>query len=101
MNIEKNERNNIEFTDAKKLYDFLEEKKIAPLKKYMEEMHFQDEIVYEYEYDCSSITIYSKNPAIWIGHHGDGIKKLKKLLHEEWGHDAVIIIKHLKGGLLF
>lgn len=81
-------------------YAYMKNKKENPIKKFMKEIGFNDNIVYEYQDNYCSLIIHTKYPGIWIGKAGSGVKRLKEILKEEWEYDVAVNFVEVKGDFL-
>lgn len=67
------------------------------LKKYLNEIEFNDIFAYEYSYSENKFTIYTRRPGVWIGKGGAGVKLLKEILAKEVQEDCNVEFKEIRG----
>lgn len=80
---------------------YINNKKENPIRKFMKEIGFTDNIAYEYQDHYCSLIIHTKHPGIWIGKAGSGKKRLEEILKEEWERDVAVNFVEVKGNFLF
>lgn len=81
-------------------YAYMKNIKENPIKKFMKEIGFNDNIIYEYQDNYHLLIIHTKYPGIWIGKAGSGVKRLKEILKEEWEHDVSVNFVEVRGNFL-
>ena len=83
-------------------HKIIKESREDAFKEFLNEIHFQDNFVYDVRNKNSNLifTIYTKQPGIWIGYKGKNVKILEEILTKVENQRVFVEFKEIRGEFL-